>query len=218
MTVRAIHLILACVLAIQVSHVRAEDQANASPAPEISKSEALIRAELPPPPAGFSWEVFKNAALLRPDGWNERIAEPEGGDVPISVYAASPEEFTETKWFETGVTLQIYSGPQDRKKVPAKKLALIYLNPFLQAHKKEDFSKFETNTDGDTQTIIIRYRDAPPGLKPVIIHKFLIADDAADSLHVFTFESPESSWQENWERYGTPIIGKIVIVPNLPSR
>jgi hypothetical protein len=46
------------------------------------------------------------------------------------------------------------------------------------------------------ETTIVRYRDAPPGLKPVIIHKFLIANDAADSVHMFTFESPESSWEE----------------------
>ena len=75
--------------------------------------------------------------------------------------------------------------------MPAKKLALVYLEPFLRAHKKQDFSILKSKTDGDMETTIVRYRDAPPGLKPVIIHKFLVANDAADSLHVFTFESPD---------------------------
>ena len=136
----------------------------------------------------------------------------------MSVYAASPEQFSESKQFEMGVTLQIISGPRALRDIPAKKAALLYLKPLLDVHKREDFLILERNTNGDFELTFARYRDAPPGLKPVIVHKVILASDVADSVHVFTFESPEETWQENWDRFGTPILGKVNLLPNLPSR
>jgi len=60
-----------------------------------------------------------------------------------------------------------------------------------------------------------RYRDAPPGLKPIIVHKFILANNSADSVHVFTFKGPADSWEENWAKYGTPILSKVNILPNV---
>lgn len=62
---------------------------------------------------------------------------------------------------------------------------------------------------------MFRFRDAPPGLKPIVVHKLILANNA-DSLHIFTFESPESTWTENWEKYGTPILGRLQVVAQLP--
>lgn len=193
----------------------AQDQAQG----ERIKLEEAIRSRLPEPPAGFSWQLFKNTALLRPDGWYEKTIESKAGPtVPVSVYAASSEQFSETKQFEMGITLQVISGPKEIRNIPAKQAALLYLKPFLDAHKPADFSILERNTRGDAERTFVRYRDAPPGMKPVIVHKFIVANDVADSVHIFTFESPEESWQENWDRFGTPILGKVLVIPSLPSR
>lgn len=136
----------------------------------------------------------------------------------MSVYAASPEQFSDSKQFEMGVTLQIISEPRALRNLPAKQAALLYLKPFLDAHRREDFLILDSKASGDFERTVARYRDAPPGLKPVIVHKFILANDVADSVHVFTFESPEATWKENWERFGTPILGKVNVFPNLPSR
>lgn len=196
----------------------AQDQASPDNVPSKARLEEAVRAQLPVPPAGFTWQLFKNAALLRPDGWNEGTIEPKAGTVPMSVYAASPEQFSDSKPFEMGVTLQIISEPRALRDIPAKKAALLYLKPFLEAHRREDFLILDRKASGDFERTVARYRDAPPGLKPVIVHKFILANDVADSVHVFTFESPEESWKENWDRFGTPILGKVNVFTNLPSR
>jgi hypothetical protein len=40
--------------------------------------------------------------------------------------------------------------------------------------------------------------------------------NVTDSIHIFTFESPTALWDENWKKYGTPIIGKLNVLPNIP--
>jgi hypothetical protein len=44
-----------------------------------------------------------------------------------------------------------------------------------------------------------------------------LANNVTDSVHVFTFESPAESWEENWAKFGTPILSKINVLPNVPA-
>jgi hypothetical protein len=186
------------------------------PASAASGVEQVVLSRLPPPPDGFSWRIFKNAALLTPVGWHEHTLESPAGSVPMSTYAASPQEFSVSKQFEMGVTVQVMAGTMRSNHVPASKAALLYLKQFLDSHKREDFLILERKTRGDFESTFMRYRDAPAGLKPIIVHKFVLANDVADTVDIFTFESPEDSWTENWSRFGTPIIGKVAVLPNLP--
>jgi len=39
----------------------------------------------------------------------------------------------------------------------------------------------------------------------------MIANNELDSVHIFTFESPEATWAENWRKYGTPILRLVFI-------
>jgi hypothetical protein len=89
------------------------------------------------------------------------------------------------------------------------------LKPFLDAHKKEEVLFLEQSTKGDFERTFFRYRDAPPGLKPIIVHKFILANNVTDSVHIFTFESPVDLWQDNWARYGTPIFSKVNVLPEV---
>lgn len=210
--------VVACAAAALASIAPAQGQGGSDSLQSGGKFEEAIRAQLPAPPAGFTWQIFKNAVLLRPDGWNVKTIDQQTSPVPVSVYAASPEQFSEGKQFELGITLQIISGPQALRSTTATKAALLYLKPFLDAHKQEDFLILERNVRGSFERTIVRFRDAPPGAKPIVVHKFILANDTADSVHVFTFESPADTWQENWERFGTPILSKVSVLPNLPSR
>jgi hypothetical protein len=176
-----------------------------------------IKTQLPEPPQGFTWKLYKNALLLKPIQWKELEGASSGTGIPMTVYATSPEDFSETKQFEMGVTIQIISGPQKSHGVEAGNVALIYLKPIVDTHKKEEIIKFERETIGDFETTIFRYRDAPAGLKPIIVHKFILANNVTDSVHIFTFESPENTWTENWNDYGTPILSKVNVISTLPS-
>jgi hypothetical protein len=201
-------------IALATSHAAMAQQLPAANPETIRKA---IESQLPAPPDGFAWQLYKNAVFLKPKQWNERTKAAVSGGIPISAYATSPEEFTDTKQFEMGMTLQIISGSQRLRGIEAKKMALFYLKPFLDAHKKEDILILDQGTAGDFERTFFRYRDAPPGLRPIIVHKFVLANNVSDSVHVFTFESPAELWEVNWAKFGTPMLGKINVLPNVPA-
>jgi hypothetical protein len=187
------------------------------PAPSAEQMLEAMRSQLPAPPEGFIWNLYKNAVFPKPVRWRERQMATNTAGISITVFATSPEEFSPTKQFEMGLTVQIISGSQRIRGIEAKKIALVYLKPFLDAHKKEDVLMLEQSARGDFERTFFRYRDAPPGLKPIIVHKFILANNVTDSVHVFTFESPAESWEENWAKYGTPILSKVNLLPNMPA-
>jgi hypothetical protein len=193
--------------------------AQNTPAPALTKTQVqeVMKSHLPAPPDGFAWQLYKNVIFLKPTGWHENELTQNIGGIPMTTYATSPEAFSRTQPFAMGATLEVISGPQRIRGIPAKKLVLGYLKPIIDKHTKDDVLMFEQKTQGDTEQTFFRYRDAPPGLTPVVIHKFIVANNATDTLNVFTFESPADTWNDNWAKFGTPIIGKISILASVPS-
>ena len=175
----------------------------APPSAEVAQQRAAVLAGLPDPPPGFTWVIYRNAAIAKPVGWHER---------------SSPEDFSETKQFLMGYTVQIISHPRARHGIEPGDAAKMYLTPFIEAHKQKDqVLLFDQREKDAFQMIVFRYRDAPPNKTPIIVHKLLVVNPVADSVHAFTFESPEATWQENWEKYGTPILSRVAVFPRLPS-
>lgn len=209
---------LAITLLFLATHPAIAEDAAQTPMSTEQQIRQAIKSQLPAPPEGFIWQLYKNAVFLKPEKWNERERNDNITGIPYTTYAASPEEFSDTKQFEMGVTVQLIINPQRIRGIEAKKMALVYLKPFLDTHKKDEILMLEQSTKGDFERTFFRYRDAPPGLKPIIVHKFILANNATDSVHIFTFESPSESWDENWLKYGTPIIGKINVLPNVPPQ
>lgn len=203
-------------LAVTSALNSAQAQTQTQPAPSAEAIQQAIETQLPKPPDGFEWRLYKNAVFLKPKLWNERTKASMSGGIPVTVFASSPEDFSDTKQFEMGMTLQIISGSQKLRGIEAKKMVFIYLKPFIDAHKKEAVLVFEQGTRGDFERTFFRYKDAPAGLKPIIVHKFILANNVTDSVHVFTFESPTELWDENWAKFGTPILSKVNVLPNVP--
>lgn len=195
----------------------AQDAATAPPIPTLEQVREAMKSQFPAPPDGFSWHLFKNVVFLKPQGWQDAEVADRIVAVPRSMYATSPEAFSATKQFETGFTIEFMSGSQRLMKAQASTMALALLKPLLDTHKKEEILIFEQGTQGDFVTTFFRYRDAPPGLKPIIVHKFILANNVTDSFNVFSFESPAETWEENWTKYGTPIIGKLSVLPGVPT-
>lgn len=201
--------VLICVTSIAPVGVRA--QSTGQPTASASPIEPSLSAQLPAAPAGFMWRRYQDVVFLVPAEWREN----ELRSTDMSVYAASPESFTQTQLFETGFTIQIIVEPKRKRGIEAKKAALVYLRQFLNAHKREDVMILDQKTDGDAEMTFFRFRDQPPGQTPIIVHKYLIANNATDVVHVFTFESPAASWDNAWSTYGTPILSKIALLPNV---
>jgi hypothetical protein len=173
-------------------------------------------SHLPPAPEGFEWRMFHEAIFLKPTGWNERGKSAISSGIPFDVYAASPDEFSEDKAFEMGFTLQIMRKPEQPKEMDASRMVLGYLLPFLEAHPPKDALMLDQKEKGDQELTIFRYIDAPPGRKPIIVHKFIMANRKTDIVHAFTFESPQATWNEHWAKYGTPIFSKLSITSQMP--
>jgi hypothetical protein len=194
-------------------------QAQVADVPAIGVEEIhdAIKTQLPAPPQGFVWHLFKNAVFLQAVDWIEAERLSSVGGVPMTVYAASPGAFSAQQPFEMGITVQIISGAQKIRKVEAKDMAVLYLKPFVDGHTQSDVLLLERSENADTERTVFRYRDTPVGSKPVIVHKFVLASNDADTVHVFTFESPEDTWKENWKAYGKPFLGKVVVLPNVPA-
>jgi hypothetical protein len=190
----------------------AADQGIANPS--ATPPPMAIGAQLPPAPEGFVWRTYRGALFARPAEWRERTA-VQGvtkNGIPMTVYAASAEEFSESKQFEMGITIRAIIHPHQIAKVDATKMAYIYLQPFLEAHKPPDALLVDRNRRGDSENLVFRYRDAPSGQTPIIVHKFVVANDKLDSVYVFTFESPEKTWDENWKKFGTPLLSKLNVL------
>ena len=190
---------------------------SVSISPGVEQIQEAIKSQLLPPPEGFVWQLYKNAAFLKPRQWKEREMAGSTIGIPTTLYAASPEDFSATKPFEMGITLQIIRGSQRIRNFEAKKMVLVYLKPLFDAYKNENMLMFEQRTRGDFEQTFFRYRDAPQGLKPIIIHKFILANNVTDSVHIFTFESPAETWDENWTKYGVAILGNVNVLRDVPT-
>jgi hypothetical protein len=177
----------------------------------------IIKTQLPAPPEGFAWQQFKNAVFQKPIAWTEQRLDAKIFGMTRTVYATSPEKFSTTKPFEMGMTLEILSGPKKTMNMDPETVAIALIKPIFDSHKKEEILIQDQKKTGDFDMIFLRYRDAPAGLKPIIVHKFILANNVADSVHTFTFESPAETWDANWSKYGTPIISKLSVVPTIPS-
>lgn len=175
--------------------------------PSIEKSSPQ---HIPDAPEGFVWRGMRNVIFLRPENWKEQSLSQNIGPVPTVLYASSAENFGTEKPFETGFTLRIAYDIRKTVKMDASKFGQAMLSPIFQHHTKEDFKLFNQEKKGDFDLMYLRYRDAPQGMTPIIIHKFVMSNDATDTSYEATFESPENSWDANWAKFGSPIFGKIL--------
>jgi hypothetical protein len=207
---------VAC-MAVAVSAVGAFAQTADAPAVAVDDIREAIKTQLPAPPEGFVWQLYKNAVFLQAVNWNEAQSLSSTSGVPSTVYSASPERFTAQRPFEMGLTVQIIRGSHKIRRIEAKDMALLYLQPMVDAHTKENVLMLERSENADSERTVFRYRDVLAGSNPVIVHKFVVASNEADTVHVFTFQSPEDTWKENWKAYGKPFLGRVVVLPNVSA-
>lgn len=195
----------------------ASTAASTTRAADAASPSASAVAPLPAPPADFQWRRLNGVVVLVPRGWLELEKRNPDATPPHETYAASPEpEFPERQFFETGFTVQVI--PQaSRSGLDARQTATAYLLPFAQPRKQGEVLLFEQTEREGVQYTFFRYLDAPEGLTPITVHKLVMADNARDVVHAFTFESPTQAWAQNWERYGTPILSHLQMIREAPA-
>ena len=192
-----------------------EPTATASPSGD--EIRAMVLAQMPPAPDGFAWNMFRNAVFLEPKGWfSHDLQRPAQGSV-FATHALSPKDFSLQQPFETGFTVQVFSNLMKYGKPSPSKSAEMMLGIIAKGHAKEDIRYFSQADKGDFKVSWLEYRDAPPGLKPIIVRQFYLANDTTDNLDVFVFESPESRWDQDWKSYGEVMFKRLSAIPAYPN-
>jgi hypothetical protein len=183
----------------------------------VDKIYENVKAQLGTAPDGFSWDLYRNAISLKPVGWfvHDKVNNING--MISATHAMSPVDFSEKNQFETGFTVGIFTNLKKYAKPEPSKTASIMIGIDLKMHTKEDIKYLSQNQQGDVKAFWLRYRDAPPGKTPIIVHKYYLANDATDNLNYFIFESPEDKWEENWKNYGSVILKHVSFIPVYPS-
>lgn len=161
----------------------------------------------------FSWVIYRNAAFLMPLEWYKK----EKSSGLVGAIAVSPENFLESNLFEHGFTLQVIPDFEKTHSLLASDGGLQLIKKIVQQRPKQDILSFKKTKGRFSTDYIIRYRDAPAGERAIIVHKVVRTIDITDTLHVFTYEALESEWEENWEKYGTTITKRLVVVPFLSA-
>jgi hypothetical protein len=185
-----------------------------------------VSVEIPPPPSGFTWHLFKPARMtvLRPDGWYVHHVDNKKFTGCVS------KECIQTQGsFRTGLTLNVIPGVKEKLKkhnpdyhpdVPITAiLELLYPTLFSDPRFQVLYLDQGVQRTLGSRLFRFRYRQVGsvrsdlPWHGPIICQKFIIEFDQSPDVYHFTFEGPESSWDENWT-IGKQILTNLVFSAN----
>jgi hypothetical protein len=170
-------------------------------------SKAANETPLPKAPEGYRWERFREvqSAFLCPTNWHRT----EKAVASSHTYALSKEPVKTNGLFETGLTLQVIKGLQKKKGI-APSLAATKMGEAVLKSKENKKLDMQDVSSGPFKAFFIRYRNAPPPAKPIVIHQVYISNDKKDTLFIVTFEAPEKFWDEAW-KIGEPMVKMFLI-------
>ena len=174
------------------------------PTPSFAPSAAPAPAQpaRPLPPAGFSWKEFPQiqGVLLVPDGWHVKVHEEKG---TIAVFITE-QNIDERKKYDVGLSAQVVKRLEgslavDRAKAYIANLAL--QNELVELRKPVSMGKLEGHG------CLIKAK-ALDGSGTLVMSSFALGNTKTNSLFLFTFEAPESKWEEAWKK-GMVIMNKL---------
>jgi hypothetical protein len=170
------------------------------------------QAQLPEPPDGYIWHRIEElqAAVITPPDW-KRYAK----DGPNSrVVAFSPQPLDQNNQFDTGLTTRLIWHPQLSAGTEAKAMNEVLASIVRGIESNKADNKVLRGTVEDRagkKMLIVRHRNAPANLPPIVVHTVAIGDPATGLVYEFIFESPESSWEDNW-KIAEPIFRRIFVL------
>ena len=155
-----------------------------------SLSHAQTERNYGPAAAGYTWFEAKDAgaAALKPEGWFAKVESKNG----TGALFITKEDIDSSGKFETGLSLNFVRGVRATTGLTSSKYAISFLSKALEGN--EELTSFGTPGKAMT-TIGLRVKNKK---LDKVIHYYLVANDAGDTLHIFTFESPAQDWDSAW--------------------
>lgn len=159
-------------------------------------------------PTGLAWERLDDfaVAILRPEGWYRHA---KNGPFE-KIVAFSETQLNDSGQFDIGLTVQLIWNPRGKAGGGAGAMAGALIRSIVQNKTDNTVlsSKFEEKVG--KKVAIMRHRNAPEDLPPIIVHRMMVIDPVDDLLFVFTFESPEQVWEEKW-KIGEQLLKRVFI-------
>ena len=177
--------------------------------PSCLNAEAETEAASPEAPKGFSWRQLEDVRItvLVPDGWLVSRFE-EKGTIAYKV--------TTDKTYQTGLTINIITNVSDKTKHDTAAVGKKISAPVYAVYQIEQYKKHSTTVLDEW------HREMPPLLisgceivKTIDgveshIRSTAIGNAKTDTLYVWMFGSPASSWKEAWA-FGRKMLNPILI-------
>lgn len=166
-------------------------------------TQAQRVTSLKPAPEGYSWYSAPDAGatVLKPEGWFVKT-ETKGDTNALFI---SKEDIAASGEFQTGMSLNLLRGVKKKTGLTSTKYAVAFLSKVLDGN--EELMSFAKPANGMT-SLGLRIKDRS---HDTVIHYYLVADDADDTLHLFIFESPAADWDAAW-KIGEPMFRNLILV------
>ena len=206
------HFLIVVALAVGALQPADAQDSLAPGNPPVAFTTDVQHAELPPSPDGYVWHRLSSiqAAVITPVGWNRY----EKAGANSRVIAFSPQALDQNKQFDVGFTARLLWHPQLRSGVESRS-AMAVLESIAQGiqSKKADNKVLRGTLEdrSNKKMLIVRHRNAPANLPPIVVHTVAIGDPLTGLVYEFIFESPESSWDDNW-KIAEPMFRRILIL------
>jgi hypothetical protein len=198
---------IALLLTGQLSNAAAQNQT----VPPIRFQPAIQTATLPTPPDGFVWQRIEaiEVAVLTPPAW-KRIKKKG----PFRKSTPFPNQpLNEKGYFETGLTVKLLWHPQlsPGNEAKAVQALLVGIVEGIENNKDNKVIRSSLEEKSGKKMVIVRFRNAPLELPPIVVHTVSIGDPNTGLVYQFIFEGPESQWEEQW-KIGEKILSRLLVV------
>ena len=159
----------------------------------------LAARELPPPPAGFTWQEVAElkAAFLRPNGWYFKREKNK----ETTAYFITKENIENNGEFQTGLTINVFRLKKDNAVEKGKS----FIDQLATSKRGEKWAK----DVGPFKEFGCLTRDTDAS-GTTVVQTLMVANPKTNSLYLFIFESPEASWDSAW-KIGKQILDSLAI-------
>ena len=174
---------------------------GATPVDLQGRLEGLVA----PSAQGMEWKKLDElgVAVQIPLSWHPNVKR----GAQFRTVAFSPKPLDANGAFEVGFTASLLWDKQGNTD-PVRLLHELFQG--IKANPKNTVIRDSFQESNGRGSVIVRYRNASEGEAPTIVHKMLVADRGDRVVWVFTFESPEAEWEEQW-KMGERILGRVYL-------
>lgn len=146
-------------------------------------------------PEGYSWYESEecHVAVPVPQGWHVKTT--ANGDT--KAVFITKENIDEAGQFLTGYSLNCTAAFSKKNKTRPSLYATAFIEQVTKSKKEVVLEPWGKELAPKMYGAGIRYRDK--GAPDLLVHYYLLADDAEDSLRFMIFEAPESEWEAAWK-------------------